>query len=196
MDAGADRMQKKIRTAQQAKAPFMLIAGGKDAEDGAVSFRFRDGEQLNGVAVARAVDLIADFVGRRVNHSPSVADFVAAGGLGRAAVTDPELVDGEDFAGAPDAFQRLWTPHRMVYIGGEGKPASDAARHCPFCDVPARSDADALIISRGELTYRRAQPVPVQPRSPDGGAVPACRPTTPTSAPPRPPRWPCSPSAR
>jgi threonyl-tRNA synthetase len=75
VDASADRMQKKIRTAQQAKAPFMLIAGGKDAEDGAVSFRFRDGEQLNGVALDRALDQIADFVDRRINHSPSVADF-------------------------------------------------------------------------------------------------------------------------
>jgi threonyl-tRNA synthetase len=75
VDASADRMQKKIRTAQQAKVPFMLIAGGKDAEEGAVSFRFRDGEQLNGVAVDQAADLIADFVGRRANHSPSVADF-------------------------------------------------------------------------------------------------------------------------
>ncbi len=75
VDASADRMQKKIRTAQQAKVPFMLIAGGKDAEDGAVSFRFRDGEQLNGVAVNLAVDQIVDFAGRRANHSPSVADF-------------------------------------------------------------------------------------------------------------------------
>jgi len=75
VDASSDRMQKKIRTAQQAKVPFMLIAGGKDAEDGAVSFRFRDGEQLNGVAVDRAADLIADFAARRANHSPSVADF-------------------------------------------------------------------------------------------------------------------------
>ena len=79
VDASADRMQKKIRTAQQAKAPFMLIAGGKDAEGGAVSFRFRDGEQLNGVPLDRALDQIADFVGRRVNHSPSLADFRAAG---------------------------------------------------------------------------------------------------------------------
>ncbi|HEV2885478.1 MAG TPA: threonine--tRNA ligase [Jatrophihabitans sp.] len=75
VDASADRMQKKIRTAQQAKVPLMLIAGGKDAEDGAVSFRFRDGEQLNGVPLARALDLIADFVASRANHSPSVADF-------------------------------------------------------------------------------------------------------------------------
>ena len=68
-------MQKKIRTAQQAKVPFMLIAGGKDAEGGAVSFRFRDGEQLNGVPVALAADQIAGFVASRANHSPSVADF-------------------------------------------------------------------------------------------------------------------------
>jgi len=78
-------------------------------------------------------------------------------------VTDPELVDGEDYAGAPDGFQRLWTPHRMVYIGGEGKPASDAAHHCPFCEVPARSDADALIIGRGELTYAVLNLYPYNP---------------------------------
>ena len=77
VDASADRMQKKIRTAQHAKAPFMLIAGGKDADDGAVSFRFRDGEQLNGVPLARAVDQLAGFVASRANHSPSVADFTS-----------------------------------------------------------------------------------------------------------------------
>ncbi|MDT0261174.1 threonine--tRNA ligase [Jatrophihabitans lederbergiae] len=75
VDASSDRMQKKIRTAQQSKVPFMLIAGAKDAEDGAVSFRFRDGEQLNGVPLQDAIDLITAFVVRRDNHSPSVADF-------------------------------------------------------------------------------------------------------------------------
>ncbi len=78
VDASSDRMQKKIRTAQHAKVPFMLIAGGKDADDGAVSFRFRDGEQLNGVPVAEAAEQIADFVTRRANHSPTVADFAPA----------------------------------------------------------------------------------------------------------------------
>ncbi|MEO7262580.1 MAG: threonine--tRNA ligase [Jatrophihabitantaceae bacterium] len=78
VDASSDRMQKKIRTAQQAKAPFMLIAGGKDAEDGAVSFRFRDGEQLNGVPIEQAVDQLAAFVASRANHSPSVTDFEQA----------------------------------------------------------------------------------------------------------------------
>jgi threonyl-tRNA synthetase len=77
VDAGSDRMQKKIRTAQQSKVPFMLIAGSTDVESRAVSFRYRDGEQRNGVPVAQAVDEIADFVVRRVNHSPSLADFSA-----------------------------------------------------------------------------------------------------------------------
>jgi threonyl-tRNA synthetase len=75
VDSGSDRMQKKIRTAQQAKVPFMLIAGAQDAENGAVSFRYRDGEQRNGVPVEQAVQEIADFVASRKNSSPSVADF-------------------------------------------------------------------------------------------------------------------------
>ena len=75
VDAGSDRMQKKIRTAQQAKVPFMLIAGGQDAEAGAVSFRLRDGSQLNGIPVAAAVSAVAEFVASRANNSPTVADL-------------------------------------------------------------------------------------------------------------------------
>jgi threonyl-tRNA synthetase len=71
VDSSDDRMQKKIRTAQQQKVPFMLIAGGTDAEAGAVSFRYRDGTQRNGVPVAQAVDEIADTVTRRENASPT-----------------------------------------------------------------------------------------------------------------------------
>jgi threonyl-tRNA synthetase len=71
VDASDDRMQKKIRTAQQQKVPFMLIAGGTDAEAGAVSFRYRDGTQRNGIPVGQAVDEIADVVARRVNTSPT-----------------------------------------------------------------------------------------------------------------------------
>jgi threonyl-tRNA synthetase len=66
-----DRMQKKIRSAQQQKIPFMLIAGATDAEAGAVSFRYRDGSQRNGIPVAQAVEEIADVVARRVNASPN-----------------------------------------------------------------------------------------------------------------------------
>ena len=64
-------MQKKIRTAQKQKVPFMLIAGAHDVEAGAVSFRYRDGTQRNGVPVEQAVDEIADVVARRVNTSPT-----------------------------------------------------------------------------------------------------------------------------
>jgi threonyl-tRNA synthetase len=66
VDASDDRMQKKIRSAQKAKVPYMLIAGGEDAAAGAVSFRYRDGTQKNGVPVADAVAEITDAIARRV----------------------------------------------------------------------------------------------------------------------------------
>ncbi|GAA3698279.1 threonine--tRNA ligase [Microlunatus aurantiacus] len=66
VDTSDDRMQKKIRTAQQSKVPFMLIAGGEDAEAGAVSFRFRDGRQQNKVPVDEAVAIITDAIRDRV----------------------------------------------------------------------------------------------------------------------------------
>jgi threonyl-tRNA synthetase len=75
VDDSDDRMQKKIRTAQRQKVPFMLIAGATDAEAGAVSFRYRDGEQRNGIPVDQAVAEIADFVARRVNDSPTATHF-------------------------------------------------------------------------------------------------------------------------
>ncbi|WP_410614590.1 threonine--tRNA ligase [Amycolatopsis sp. lyj-109] len=71
VDASDDRMQKKIRTHTTQKVPFMLLAGAKDVEAGAVSFRFRDGGQINGVPVAKAVEAIAEWVERRENASPS-----------------------------------------------------------------------------------------------------------------------------
>jgi threonyl-tRNA synthetase len=75
VDDSDDRMQKKIRTAQKQKVPFMLIAGEADASSNAVSFRYRDGEQRNGIPVDQAVDEIAGFVARRVNESPTSAHF-------------------------------------------------------------------------------------------------------------------------
>ncbi len=71
VDASDDRMQKKIRTHTTQKVPFLLLAGAKDAEAGAVSFRFRDGGQINGIPVDQAVDAIAEWVERRENASPS-----------------------------------------------------------------------------------------------------------------------------
>jgi threonyl-tRNA synthetase len=66
VDASDDRMQKKIRTAQRQKVPFMLIAGDDDVAAGAVSFRYRDGSQKNGVPVADAVAEIVTAVRTRV----------------------------------------------------------------------------------------------------------------------------------
>ncbi|HZY75010.1 MAG TPA: threonine--tRNA ligase [Jatrophihabitantaceae bacterium] len=71
VDTSDDRMQKKIRTAQKQKVPFMLLAGAQDVEAGAVSFRYRDGSQRNGIAIDQAVDEIVEFVASRSNVSPS-----------------------------------------------------------------------------------------------------------------------------
>ena len=66
VDESDDRMQKKIRTAQKQKVPFMLLAGDEDVAKGAVSFRYRNGEQKNGVAVDEAVAEIVRAVEDRV----------------------------------------------------------------------------------------------------------------------------------
>ncbi|MFE3451042.1 threonine--tRNA ligase [Nonomuraea sp. NPDC059194] len=66
VDTADDRMQKKIRNAQKAKVPFMLLAGDDDIANGAVSFRYRSGEQKNGVPVEEAVAEIVNAVERRV----------------------------------------------------------------------------------------------------------------------------------
>ncbi|MDQ0261484.1 threonine--tRNA ligase [Sinomonas atrocyanea] len=65
VDASSDRFPKKIRTASKEKVPFVLIAGGDDADAGAVSFRFRDGSQDNGVPVDEAVARIVQAVRSR-----------------------------------------------------------------------------------------------------------------------------------
>ncbi|MCA1720713.1 MAG: threonine--tRNA ligase, partial [Actinobacteria bacterium] len=66
VDTSDDRMQKKIRNAQKQKVPYMLIAGGDDVEAGAVSFRFRDGTQDNGIPVDEAVARVVQAVRDRV----------------------------------------------------------------------------------------------------------------------------------
>jgi threonyl-tRNA synthetase len=66
VDDADDRMQKKIRTAQRQKVPFMLLAGDDDVAKGAVSFRYRSGEQKNGVPVADAIEEITSVVASRV----------------------------------------------------------------------------------------------------------------------------------
>ena len=66
VDSSDDRMQKKIRTHTKEKVPFLLIAGGEDQANGAVSFRLRDGSQDNGIDVDTAVQRIVDAVKDKV----------------------------------------------------------------------------------------------------------------------------------
>jgi ATP adenylyltransferase len=61
-----------------------------------------------------------------------------------------EIERAADFAAVPDAFQRLWTPHRMVYIEDGQQPAE---HDCPFCVAPTLADEKALIVARGTFCY-------------------------------------------
>lgn len=63
---------------------------------------------------------------------------------------DPTVEDPSLLAGVPDEFQRLWTPHRMVYINGGGQPQ---AHDCPFCIAPTLPDEQSLIVTRGVHAY-------------------------------------------
>ena len=73
VDVSDDRMQKKIRNAQQQKIPFMAIAGDDDVAAGTVSFRYRDGSQRNGVPLEEAVAHVVEVVRSRTNAGPSAA---------------------------------------------------------------------------------------------------------------------------
>ncbi|PRY40307.1 ATP adenylyltransferase [Umezawaea tangerina] len=65
--------------------------------------------------------------------------------------------------GVHDALQRLWTPHRMSYIKGEGKPVGSEPDGCPFCLVPGMDDADGLIVARGEAVFAVLNLYPYNP---------------------------------
>ena len=71
VDGSDDRMAKKIVNHTNQKVPFMLLAGDKDIESGAVSFRFGDRTQINGVPLAEAIDLITGWIARRENAVPT-----------------------------------------------------------------------------------------------------------------------------
>lgn len=59
----------------------------------------------------------------------------------------------DDFVlpGVPDAFQRMWTPHRKAYVSGGQQDYTENS--CPFCAAPGRSDQDSLIVYRGEHVF-------------------------------------------
>lgn len=64
-----------------------------------------------------------------------------------------EPTDDFELAGVPDAFQRLWTPHRLAYIKGGQAQFNQGKDDCPFCLAPGRSDEESLIVHRGELCF-------------------------------------------
>lgn len=74
LDLSDDRFPKKIRNAAKSKVPFILIAGGEDAEHGSVSFRFRDGSQRNGVPIDEAVAYVTEWVTSRRNENPTAEE--------------------------------------------------------------------------------------------------------------------------
>ncbi len=65
---------------------------------------------------------------------------------------DRTAADGA-LAGDPDGFERLWTPHRMVYVGGQDKPSGPGAEQCPFCRAAAAPDEAGLVVARGETAF-------------------------------------------
>ena len=66
--------------------------------------------------------------------------------------SQPVVVDDFELPGVPDAFQRLWTPHRLAYVKG-GQEQVPGKHDCPFCEAPERSDEQSLIVHRGELAF-------------------------------------------
>ena len=75
--------------------------------------------------------------------------------------SDRNVTDTFELPGTPDAFGRLWTPHRMAYIkGGQGQYND---KDCPFCTAPSRSDDEALIVHRGRTCFAILNLYPYNP---------------------------------
>lgn len=65
----------------------------------------------------------------------------------------PRVEPAEAFGPREDGLERLWTPHRMVYIGGQDKPADASAASCPFCRIPQGDDESGLVVARGRTAF-------------------------------------------
>jgi ATP adenylyltransferase len=66
-------------------------------------------------------------------------------------------------AGTADPFERLWTPHRLAYIKGADKPATEVGDQCPLCAIPGLPDEEGLVVRRGEQTYAVLNLYPYNP---------------------------------
>jgi ATP adenylyltransferase len=62
-------------------------------------------------------------------------------------------VDYIDSTGMPDAWARLWAPHRLDYLRGENRPLAGNEITCPFCEIPQMSDEEGLVVHRGTHAY-------------------------------------------
>ena len=136
VDHSDERMQKKIRNAQTQKVPFMVIVGDHDIEAGAVSFRYRSGDQDNGVPVDDAIERIVE-VDREAGCR-----------------CDPTTSAEQSGVGEPDAFQRLWTPHRIVVHQGR-EQAGVRTRRPTARSAASRSWTTSrdCVVHRGESAY-------------------------------------------
>lgn len=76
---------------------------------------------------------------------------------------EPALPPQTGMAGVPDPFQRLWTPHRMVYVDGGDKPADSSPEECPFCQAPGKDDETGLVVARGRWCYAVLNLYPYNP---------------------------------
>ena len=62
-------------------------------------------------------------------------------------------MDYIDSTGMPDAWSRLWAPHRLDYLRGENRPLAGNEITCPFCEIPSMSDEEGLVVHRGTHAY-------------------------------------------
>ena len=136
----------------------MVIAGDNDVEAGAVSFRYRDGHQDNGVPVDEAIARVVE----AVDHpGPGVSDPGGTGRHRRARGLRPALDP------APDGLRRA-----------ERSPDD---RGLPVLRDARPPDEESLVVATGRALLRRAQPAPLQPGAPDGAAPTGTSPTRPSS---------------
>ncbi|MGW6451210.1 HIT family hydrolase, partial [Isoptericola sp. NPDC055063] len=78
----------------------------------------------------------------------------------------PTTVPAGEFGPPEDGMQRLWTPHRMVYIGGQDKPADGSVAQCPFCRIPAGGEKERPVVAPREECSAVFHPSPSHPRPP------------------------------
>ena len=157
VDASDDRMQKKIRTAQQQKIPFMVIAGDEDVADGTVSFRYRDGSQRNGVPLDEAVRHVVEVVRSRANAGPSAAArrTRARRRTSRSRSPSPRHEPG----GARRARAALDAAPDGVH---QGRRAATRTAARSTRRRSAKGD-DSLVVARGEVVYAVLNLYPYNP---------------------------------